>query len=333
MMPDMLRLAAMVAVFVSVFVAVRIAAMMAVHGRAQRQAVNRRLGLLRQGLDRETVVGILRGNRPGSSPAIPGPLGRMLWRLHRMVAMANLRVAPQNLLVMCAGAALALDSGVLFLVWSARIRVTAGVVELVSVVAVAVAVVLPLMVISRMAQKRRKQMEQQFPLALDVFTRALKAGHPIAAAIDLLTREVADPLGSEFGLVADEVTYGAELNDALMRLADRWDLDDIRMFVVSLSVQNETGGNLAEVLENLLRVIRERAALYMKVRALSSEGRMSGWMLTVLPVLTLASMFAVNPRFYLDVAQDSIFTWGFSILMAMYALGVFIISRIVDIKV
>ncbi len=332
-MPDMLRLAAMVAVFVSVFVAVRIAAMMAVHGRAQRQAVNRRLGLLRQGLDRETVVGILRGNRPGSSPAIPGPLGRMLWRLHRMVAMANLRVAPQNLLVMCAGAALALDSGVLFLVWSARIRVTAGVVELVSVVAVAVAVVLPLMVISRMAQKRRKQMEQQFPLALDVFTRALKAGHPIAAAIDLLTREVADPLGSEFGLVADEVTYGAELNDALMRLADRWDLDDIRMFVVSLSVQNETGGNLAEVLENLLRVIRERAALYMKVRALSSEGRMSGWMLTVLPVLTLASMFAVNPRFYLDVAQDSIFTWGFSILMAMYALGVFIISRIVDIKV
>ncbi|MDE1918794.1 MAG: type II secretion system F family protein [Sphingomonadales bacterium] len=332
-MPGLVRILALVAVFVSVFAVVRIAGMMAVHGRQQRRAVNRRLGLLRQGLDRETVAGILRGNRPGEKPSFPGPIGMMLWRLHRTAAMADIHIAPQNLAVMSLGGCLALDSVILFFVWSARIPVTAGVVELVTCVAVAITVVLPLLVISRMAQKRRKRMEQQFPLALDVFTRALKAGHPIAAAIDLLTREVADPLGSEFGLVADEVTYGADLHDSLMRLADRWDLEDIRMFVVSLSVQSETGGNLAEVLENLLKVIRDRAALFMKVRALSSEGRMSGWMLTALPVLTLASMFAVNPRFYLDVAQDSIFIYGFSSLMAMYVLGVFIISRIVDIKV
>jgi tight adherence protein B len=116
-------------------------------------------------------------------------------------------------------------------------------------------------------------------------------------------------------------------------MAERWDLDDIRMFVVSLSVQTETGGNLAEILQNLSEVIRARASLYMKVRALSSEGRMTGWMLTILPVLTLVGMFAVNPGFYLDVARDPIFVVGFPALLAVYAIGFVMIRRMVDLKV
>ena len=101
------------------------------------------------------------------------------------------------------------------------------------------------------ANRTRKKMQDQFPVALDVFVRGLRAGHPIAAALDLLTVEMPDPIGSQFGIVVDEVTYGADLRDALTAMADRWDLDDMRMFVVSLSVQSETGGNLAEILENL----------------------------------------------------------------------------------
>ncbi len=101
------------------------------------------------------------------------------------------------------------------------------------------------------ANRTRKKMQEQFPVALDVFVRGLRAGHPIAAALDLLTVEMPDPIGSQFGIVVDEVTYGADLRDALSAMADRWDLDDMRMFVVSLSVQSETGGNLAEILENL----------------------------------------------------------------------------------
>jgi tight adherence protein B len=142
-----------------------------------------------------------------------------------------------------------------------------------------------------------------------------------------------DPLGSEMGLVSDEVSYGANLTDALSALAERWDLDDIRMFVVSLSLQSETGGNLAEILGNLATVIRDRASMYMKVRALSSEGRMSGWMLTVLPVLTFLSMFAVSPQFYLDVATSTRFIWGFAILLVMYFIGVYMIRRLIDLKV
>jgi tight adherence protein B len=105
------------------------------------------------------------------------------------------------------------------------------------------------------------------------------------------------------------------------------------MFVVSLSLQSETGGNLAEILGNLSGVIRERAGLYMKVRALSSEGRMTGWMLTVLPVLTLLSMFAVNPGFYIEVAGDPIFVPGFTALVVLYGIGVYTIRRMIDLKV
>jgi tight adherence protein B len=192
---------------------------------------------------------------------------------------------------------------------------------------------LPLMFFSMRAAKMRKKIIEQFPTALDVFVRGLRAGHPIAAALDLLTVEMSDPIGSQFGLVVDEVTYGADLRDALEAMADRWDLDDMRMFVVSLSVQSETGGNLAEILENLSTVIRERASMMMKVRALSSEGRMSAIMLTVLPVGSFIMLFILNPGFFLDVADDRMFIPGFGGLILLYITGVLIIRRMVDLKV
>ena len=205
--------------------------------------------------------------------------------------------------------------------------------SLVALFSIAGAVGLPLLVISRMAQSRRKKMEHQFPVALDIFVRALRSGHPIASAIDLLTKEMEDPIGSEFGLISDEVAYGANLIGALEHLAERWDLEDMRMFVVSLSVQSQTGGNLAEILENISKVIRDRHQMFLKVRALSSEGRMTGWMLTVLPVLTFVSIFASTPSYYLDSAEDPIFIYSAISLAVMYCIGVWVIRRLVDLKV
>jgi tight adherence protein B len=176
-------------------------------------------------------------------------------------------------------------------------------------------------------------MEEQFPIALDVFTRALRAGHPVASAIELLTTEMSDPIGSEFGMVFDEVSYGSDLNTALHNLGDRWNLPDLKMFAVCLSVQTETGGNLSEILANLSQVIRDRASMYLKVRALSAEGRMSAWMLSVLPVITFLLLFTMNANFYLDVAQDPIFTYGFTTLLVLYTIGVLWLRRLVDIKV
>ena len=329
----LIRLFVLVAVFASIFLISQFVLTYVIGRRAETKAINRRLQLLRSGMSTEEVSTILRNDlieRPGENA---GPVERIYYRFQRLVRMSAVRAEPRSVLIMCTLAFAAIASLILFLTWTSGLQITIGVIQFVIAIAAAIAIGIPLMIISRMAEKRRKRMQEQFPVALDIFVRALRAGHPVASAIDLLTNEMEDPLGSEMGLVADEVSYGANLTDALSALAERWDLDDIRMFVVSLSLQSETGGNLAEILSNLSAVIRDRASMYMKVRALSSEGRMSGWMLTVLPVLTLVSMFLVNAPFYLEVATDPMFIWGFGILIVMYIIGVYMIRRLIDLKV
>src|SRR3546814_9529706 len=141
---------------------------------------------------------------------------------------------------------------------AAGYALTSGMLVMALALAGALGIALPMMVLTRLAQRRRKKMEEQFPVALDTFVRGLRAGHPIAAALDLLTKEMRDPIGSEFGIVVDEVTYGSDLRDALQRMDERWDMSEMHMFVISLSVQRETGGNLASILEHLSTVVRER---------------------------------------------------------------------------
>lgn len=333
MIPILIRLVALIAVFASIFLVTQLLLGSYLSHRSEGRSVNRRLALLRSGLSAEDVASILRKNAPDRLPENAGLLERTYFRFQRVVRMSAIPVEPRSVVVLSSLAFAGLTSVILLFAWSAKFRITMGVIEFIVAVAGAAAFVLPVMLISRFAEKRRKRMEEQFPVALDIFTRALRAGHPVASAIDLLTTEMEDPLGSEFGLVADEVAYGANMTDALAGMAERWDLDDIRMFVTSLSLQNETGGNLAEILGNLSGVIRDRASMYMKVRALSSEGRMSGWMLTVLPVITIVSMFAVNPAFYLDVATDPMFVYGFTGLVVLYIIGVLTIRRMVDLKV
>lgn len=333
MTPILVRLLALIAIFISILVFSQVVLSGWLNRRAQSRAVNKRLQLLRSGHTTEDVANILRKNAPDYLPENAGPLQRLYFKFQRVVRMSAIRLDPRTMLGTCFLAFVGLTSIMLFLAWLSKFTISMGVIELILGAAAAAAFGLPILWISRMAEKRRKKLEAQFPVALDIFTRALRAGHPVASAIELLTNEMEDPLGSEFGLVADEVAYGANLNDALMRMGERWDLDDIRMFVTSLSLQAETGGNLAEILTNLSNVIRERASMYMKVRALSSEGRMSGWMLTVLPVLTFLSMFAVNPGFYLNVAGEPAFVYGFTGLMILYIIGVLTIRKMVDLKV
>lgn len=328
-----IRLAILVAIFGSVFLISQVILRIIADRRGEVRAVNRRLTMLRSGIDRDEVKISLLKNAPPRLSADSGLIERLQVRLIRTVMMSGLSVTPRQLFIGTSIAFCVLTGTILLLAFGASFNLTFGVVQLVLVISGLVAFGLPLMVISRLAQRRYKRMEEQFPVALDVFTRSLRAGHPIASAIFLITEEMDDPIGSEFGLVSDEIAYGADLTDALLAMAERWNLEDMRMFVVSISVQNETGGNLAEILENLSTVIRARASMYMKVRALSSEGRMTGWMLTALPVITLLSMFAVNPGFYLDVAQDPVFLIGFPALLVLYGIGFFTIRRMIDLKV
>jgi tight adherence protein B len=329
----LIRLGVLVTVFALIFLVSQRVLLGMANRRAETRAINRRMELLKAGITHEQVNDILRKGVPDRLPADAGLFDRLYHQFQRMVRIADIPIDPRTIVAISLLAFIGLFSLFLFMAWLAKFSITIGIIQLVAVVVAALTIVLPLMLIARRKEKRRKLMEEQFPVALDVFTRALLAGHPIASAIELLTQEMEDPLGSEFGLVADEVSYGSTLTDSLMAMADRWDQPDIRMFAVSISLQNETGGNLAEILRNLSQVIRERATLYMKVRALSSEGRMTGWMLTVLPVFTIVSLFILNSSFYFEVASDPIFVQGFTGLMMLYLLGVFWIRRLIDLKV
>jgi tight adherence protein B len=334
MNPTWIRALVLVCVFAAVVVAVEVLVQWLATNRAGDRAINLRLKLIGRGKSHGETMNVLRRTNSVVPSWLPLSLFPIARRFERMLMQAQITLSTGRLMLLIILAPIAVFFLLLMLMgfwWG--IGISMGRILVSVTFAVAFGVVLPVVLLNFKANRTRKKMAEQFPVALDVFVRGLRAGHPIAAALELLTYEMPDPIGSEFGLAVDEVTYGAELRDALQDMAERWDLDDMRMFVVSLSVQNETGGNLAEILDNLSQVIRERQSMMMKVRALSSEGRMTAVMLTILPVFTFTLLFALNARFFLDVADDPYFIPGFVVLIALYLTGFFWIRRMVDLKV
>jgi tight adherence protein B len=303
------------------------------NSRSEGRAINLRLRMIGEGRDREQTMSLLRRRDSALPNGLPPLLQHFGQKFERMLVAAQVTVPTGRLMLMILIAPIAIFFAILLIMALVGIPVALGRIIMVGTFAAVAGAFLPLMFLQFKANRTRKKMQDQFPVALDVFVRGLRAGHPIAAALDLLTVEMPDPIGSQFGVVVDEVTYGAELRDALQAMADRWDLEDMRMFVVSLSVQSETGGNLAEILDNLSTVIRERHSMYLKVRALSSEGRMTAIILTVLPIFAFAMLFLLNPAFFLDVADDPAFIPGFLGLIVMYVIGFITIRKMVDLKV
>lgn len=327
-----LRILALILIFAATLLAVEGALSWLRNRRGTERTVNKRLAMIASGFDRSEILNKLRRDQSDAF-AIPGTFGMALRQIERTLHGAGLAIPARRLLAIMVGAVVLLFVVISILAGLAGHGMTPGTILMIATFSVATGFGVPLMILSRISDRRRRRIEEQFPTALDVFVRGLRAGHPIAAALDLLTVEMPDPIGSEFGIVVDEVTYGADLRDALQNMADRWGMRDMHMFVVCLAVQSETGGNLAEILENLSRVIRERASMLMKVRALSSEGRMTAVILTSLPVLAFVGLFLLNPGFYLDVAADPAFIIGFGGLILLYAIGFYSIRRMIDLKV
>lgn len=334
MNPLWLRALILVCVFGAVALAAETLVRLLASRRSENKAINLRLQMIGKGSGQEERFDVLRRAQTTIPVGLPLSIESYAIRLERMLIQAQVTISTGRLMLGLLIAPVAIFFLLLIVMagwWG--MGVSSGRILISAVFALLLGAVLPIMYLNFRATRIRNKMQEQFPVALDVFVRGLRAGHPIAAALDLLTVEMPDPIGTEFGLAVDEVTYGAELRDALQNMAERWNLDDMRMFVVSLSVQNETGGNLAEILENLSQVIRERAALLMKVRALSSEGRMTAFMLTVLPIFTFVMLFLLNPRFFLDVANDPYFIPGFVSLGLLYLVGFITIRRMIDLKV
>lgn len=333
-MMTMLPSGPLLTVYILVFGAALLFADFAINAlvaRGQNRHVNRRLGLIAAGKTRSEVLQLLRpARRADRGNPLVLPLVR--W-LEPKLRQAGLRVPAARVLLMMT-VATAVIGTVFPLVAQLSGQLTSfGALLLILFFAAGLGFGLPVFVLNMKGARRIKAFDKQFPVALDIFVRGLRAGHPVSAALDLLTTEVADPCGSEFGLVIDEVNYGLDLREALSNLSDRIGSQDVQMFVVCVAIQNETGGNLAEILEGLTKVIRERMGMVMKVKALASEGKMTGTMLSILPVFTFSVVFMSSPGFYLDVADDPWFMPGVGGILGLYLLGILTIRKLVDLKV
>jgi len=176
----------------------------------------------------------------------------------------------------------------------------------------------------RIARSRRiARFESQLPDGLDVMVRSLRAGHPIPVSLSMVAREMPDPVGSEFGMVFDEMTYGLDTETAMANMQARVGHSDLALVVVAVSIQSKTGGNLAEILSGLSSVLRERFRMRRKVKALSAEGRISAIALSILPFIVAGALFVIAPVYYTAVWDDPVFMpitifAGFLLVMGDY---------------
>jgi tight adherence protein B len=195
------------------------------------------------------------------------------------------------------------------------------------------AALLPLLYVRGAKGKRLVRVEQQLPDALDLMGRALRAGHAFPTALKMVGDEMSAPLAEEFRAAFDEVNFGIAMQDALMNLATRVPSTDLRYFVIAVLIQRETGGNLAELLDGISRIIRERMKLLGQVRVLSAEGKLSAWILSLLPFAAAAMIQLTNPKFlqllYTDPGGQKMIAGAVGLMLV----GVLVMRNIIRIRV
>lgn len=299
--------------------------------RDRAQRVNRRLSMLSTGMESRAVYEAL-VRRPAGLKTSSARVTDFLEKAQRFVSQAGLKMS----LIQLAGVVAAIAA----VVWVVPVVVLRssgapmGPSEMLTslVGAVNITVFVAWVFVSGRRRKRTRLLESQLPLALDIVIRALKAGHPVISAVGLVTDEMKDPIGSEFGLIVDETTYGAEFREALTNFARRTGSEDAHFFAVSVSIQSDTGGNLAEILANLASVMRARQTLTKRIKALSSEGRMSAMILSGLPIFLIAVIGLLQPNFYTAKFSDPIFWPTVFSIIGLYVSGLLMMRRITNFK-
>jgi tight adherence protein B len=279
-------------VAISAGLAVEAIYLMCFSAASYRSRINRRLMLSKDTTDRESVLIELRRQR-GLTRGGNYRLG--FTSLNRLVLQSGITMGMTRLMVIFAFVAVIAFVATMV---SRHSLVEAGGAVLFCTTA------LPYLVLRTLRGRRQKKFGAQFPDALDIIVRSLRAGHPVPIAISMVGREMADPIGSEFGMVSDEITYGADLETAMRNLYGRIGSDDLPLFVTAVAIQSSTGGNLGEILENLSGVIRQRFKMRRKIRALASEGRASAMILSALPIGMFLVVQLIAPDFYAAVWHE-----------------------------
>jgi tight adherence protein B len=292
----------------------------------QAKKIERRLTSLSAGSDNPDQAHLLRERMFSELAPFQGFLRRLpsAHQLDQMLLQANLKWTVSKLLLGCAALGAVVYLGITALLHQPFIA---------GALAAGGAAALPLAWVRRRRAKRLARLEEQLPDALDLLGRALRAGHAFGAGLQMIADEMPDPIAGEFRMVHDEVNFGVSLDRALGNLALRAPVTDLRYFIVAVLIQRESGGNLTEVLANLSNLIRQRLKLIWHVRVLSAEGRMSAWLLSLLPFAIGGLMNVFNPEFMAPLWNDPL---GVSIVRGMLVsmfFGVLVLRKIIRIRV
>ncbi len=286
-----------------------------------RSQINRRLMLSKEQKDRENVLIELRRER-GLTRG--GNYRLNFVALNRLVLQSGVTIGFSRLIFIVGVISMAALVGTFLFV--NNIVQAAG-------AALLSATALPYLVLLLLRSRRQKKFAAQFPDALDIIVRSLRAGHPVPIAINMVGREMPDPIGSEFGMVSDEIAYGSDLETAMRNLYYRIGSDDLPLFVTAVGIQGSTGGNLGEILENLSGVIRQRFKMRRKIRALASEGRASALILSALPIGLFIVVQVVAPNFYAAVWHEHLTKVLLGCAAGWMLLGNLIMFKMVNFKI
>jgi tight adherence protein B len=285
-----------------------------------RTRVNRRLEIAKKETDREKVLVQLRRERGLGKGDGAMPLA---W-FRRLVVQSGVKVQPLRSALMVVTVGLVAFGGVY--AWRKDLMLAAG-------AGFFGLTLVPFLFLLLKRRKRRNAFGEKFPDAIDVIVRSLRAGHPVPVAIAMVAREMPDPVGTEFGMVADEITYGADIETAMRAMMARVGQEDLPLFVTSISIQATTGGNLSQILDNLSKVIRERFKMRRKIKGLSAEGRAGAMILNIVPFAVFALVNVISPDFYGAIWHKPSTKYVLAGAMFWMFVGNMIMRRMVNFKI
>src|SRR5215212_9831420 len=286
-----------------------------------RSNVNRRLKLSKSQPDREAILIQLRRERGLSSE---GLLRFGVQWVNRLILESGMTRGFTTLGLI----ALAAGGAAFFGVMRFRGELTEA-----GAAALIVGLVLPFAALLFLRSRRHGKFAGQFPDAMDIIVRSLRAGHPVPVAVGLVAQELPDPIGTEFGIAADEITYGADVETAMRNLYFRVGQEDLPLFVTAVAIQGSTGGNLSEILSNLSSVIRQRFKMRRKIRALAAEGKFSALFLSGLPVAVFVLINFMTPDFYGSIIKYDLTKWGLGLAAVWMILGNILMYKMCNFRI
>jgi tight adherence protein B len=316
-----------IAVFLVVALATFVVASLFDERRSQARLIRDRLAMAQKAPEREPneELALLRDEQLSNIPAIDNLLRRSsrVSAIQEALLQAGMKMRAGNFLAVCT--ACGVGAGLAALIWAKNPAIAWA--------ALVIGAFIPYSVVSYQRQKRFEKIEELFPEAIDTVARAVRAGHAFTTALEMISNEVAEPLAGEFRQLYEEQKFGMPVRDALMNLTERVPLVDVKFFVTAVMLQRETGGNLAEILDNLSYVIRERFKIQRQVRVHTAQGRLTMALLMAMPPVVVLVLEMFSPDFVRPLFHDPIGHFLVVVSIALQTVGYFVIRKIIRIQV